>query len=56
MVFLGFISLIIRELTYIPAFHKRNFPLGCVYSFKLGMGLYNAVYLLQLFLFLNRRV
>ncbi|WP_316354746.1 DHA2 family efflux MFS transporter permease subunit [Candidatus Trichorickettsia mobilis] len=57
MVFCGFIGLIIRELTFInpildlTAFHNRNFTLGCIYSFMLGMGLYNAIYLLPLFLF-----
>ncbi|CAK0751087.1 Colistin resistance protein EmrB [uncultured Gammaproteobacteria bacterium] len=32
------------------AFRDRNFSLGCLYSFTLGVGLYGAVYLLPLFL------
>ena len=57
VVLLGFIILIVWELKYInpildlSAFKNKNFTLGCIYSFILGLGLYNAVYLLPLFLF-----
>jgi DHA2 family multidrug resistance protein len=56
-VFVGFISLIIRELTFVNpivdlgAFRNRNFTFGCLYSFTLGVGLYGAVYIMPLFLF-----
>ncbi len=54
----GFIALIIRELTFInpildlTLFINKNFTFGCVYSFVIGIGLYGAVYLLPLFLFI----
>ena len=32
------------------AFEDRNFALGCIYSFILGIGLYGSVYLMPLFL------
>jgi DHA2 family multidrug resistance protein len=57
LVLLGFICLIIRELTFsspivdLGAFKNRNFSFGCIYSFILGVGLYGVVYLLPLFLF-----
>ncbi len=57
LVVLGFICLIIRELTFsspivdLGAFRNINFSFGCIYSFILGVGLYGAVYLLPLFLF-----
>lgn len=57
IVFIAFVALIIRELTFInpildlTAFKNKNFTFGCIYSFMLGMGLYNAIYLLPLFLF-----
>ncbi len=57
LVFVSFICLIIRELTFsspvidLSAFKNRNFSFGCIYSFVLGIGLYGAVYLLPLFLF-----
>jgi DHA2 family multidrug resistance protein len=53
----GFISLVIRELTFINpivdlgAFRNRNFTFGCIYSFVMGVGLYGAVYIMPLFLF-----
>lgn len=54
---IGFILLLIRELTFINpivdlgAFQNRNFTFGCIYSFVLGVGLYGAVYIMPLFLF-----
>ncbi len=57
LVFIGFICFIIRELSFLNpivdlgAFRNRNFSLGCIYSFILGVGLYGSVYLLPLFLF-----
>lgn len=57
LVFVGFVGLIVRELTFsspivdLGAFRNRNFSFGCIYSFILGVGLYGAVYLLPLFLF-----
>lgn len=57
LVAIGFICLIVRELTFsspivdIYAFKNRNFAFGCIYSFILGIGLYGAVYIMPLFLF-----
>ncbi|AAU03631.1 DHA2 family efflux MFS transporter permease subunit [Rickettsia typhi] len=54
---LGFILLIIRELTFINpildlnTFLYKDFTFGCIYSFILGIGLYGTVYILPLFLF-----
>jgi DHA2 family multidrug resistance protein len=45
-----------RELTVanpvieLKAFHDRNFAIGCLYSFIIGIGLYGSVYLLPLYL------
>jgi MFS transporter, DHA2 family, multidrug resistance protein len=39
-----------RPLIDLSAFRDRNFTLGCVYSFALGVGLYGATYLLPVFL------
>lgn len=45
-----------RALTYanpivdLRAFKDRNFALGCLFSFVLGVGLYGAVYLMPLYL------
>lgn len=56
-VVLGFILLIIRELTFInpildlKTFLYKDFTFGCLYSFVMGIGLYGAVYILPLFLF-----
>lgn len=57
IIVVGFILLIIRELTFInpildlTTFANKDFTLGCAYSFIIGVGLYGAVYLLPLFLF-----
>ncbi len=57
LVFSCFIALIIWELTCtnpildLTAFKNKEFTLGCIYSFVIGIGLYGAVYLLPLFLF-----
>ncbi|WP_375326958.1 DHA2 family efflux MFS transporter permease subunit [Candidatus Tisiphia endosymbiont of Nemotelus uliginosus] len=57
LVVVGFILLIIRELTFanpildLTTFSNKNFTFGCAYSFVIGIGLYGAVYLLPLFLF-----
>ena len=57
IVFISFVSLLIRELSFsnplvdLRAFKNKNFTFGCVYSFVLGIGLYGAVYILPLFLF-----
>ncbi len=54
---LGFVLLIIRELTFInpildlKTFLYKDFTFGCLYSFVMGIGLYGAVYILPLFLF-----
>ena len=37
-------------LVHLSAFRQRNFALGCVFSFALGVGLYGATFLLPLFL------
>jgi DHA2 family multidrug resistance protein len=37
-------------LIRLSAFRRRNFALGCAFSFVLGIGLYGATYLLPLFL------
>jgi DHA2 family multidrug resistance protein len=53
----GLIALVWRELTAhnpildLRAFKNKNFSLGCIYAFSLGVGLYGAVYILPLFLF-----
>lgn len=57
VVVLGFITLIWWELTSknpildLKAFANKNFSLGCIYGFVIGIGLYGAVYILPLFLF-----
>lgn len=57
IVTIGFIALIIRELTFVnpildlSTFTNKNFTFGCAYSFVIGIGLYGAVYILPLFLF-----
>ncbi|WP_375330866.1 DHA2 family efflux MFS transporter permease subunit [Candidatus Tisiphia endosymbiont of Oplodontha viridula] len=57
LIVVGFIMLVIRELTFInpildiTTFANKNFTFGCIYSFVIGIGLYGAVYLLPLFLF-----
>jgi len=57
LVIIGFIALVIRELTFVnpildlTTFLDKNFTFGCVYSFVIGIGLYGAVYVLPLFLF-----
>ncbi len=57
LVIVGFIMLIIREMTCsnpildLTTFANKNFTFGCTYSFVIGIGLYGAVYLLPLFLF-----
>jgi DHA2 family multidrug resistance protein len=37
-------------LVHLAAFRRRNFALGCAFSFALGAGLYGATFLLPLFL------
>ena len=37
-------------LVHLSAFRRRNFALGCAFSFALGAGLYGATFLLPLFL------
>src|SRR3954470_17170401 len=37
-------------LVHLSAFRRRNFALGCAFSFALGVGLYGATFLLPLFL------
>jgi DHA2 family multidrug resistance protein len=39
-----------RPIVWLRAFHDRNFAIGSLYSFILGIGLYGSVYLLPLFL------
>lgn len=57
-VVIGLICFVIREILFphpivdIKAFKNRNFTFGCFYSFILGVGLYGAVYILPLFLFI----
>ncbi|WP_341763830.1 DHA2 family efflux MFS transporter permease subunit [Candidatus Tisiphia endosymbiont of Beris chalybata] len=57
LIIVGFILLIFRELTFsnpildLTTFANKNFTFGCAYSFVIGIGLYGAVYLLPLFLF-----
>ncbi len=54
---ISFIFLIYRELTFenpiidLSAYKNKNFSIGCVYAFILGVGLFGSVYLLPLFLF-----
>jgi MFS transporter, DHA2 family, multidrug resistance protein len=53
---LGGLAMIIRELSIaepivdLRAFRDRNFTVGCVYSFVLGIGLYTVLYLLPIYL------
>ena len=53
----SFIGLIIRELTFenpiihLSAFKNRNFTVGCITGFILGIGLFGVVYVMPLFLF-----
>jgi DHA2 family multidrug resistance protein len=39
-----------RPIVWLRAFHDRNFAIGSLYSFVMGIGLYGSVYLLPLFL------
>jgi len=39
-----------RPIVWLRAFHDRNFAIGSLYSFIMGIGLYGSVYLLPLFL------
>ncbi|MGH6943571.1 MAG: DHA2 family efflux MFS transporter permease subunit, partial [Geminicoccaceae bacterium] len=39
-----------RPIVELRAFADRNFALGCLYSFVLGIGLYGSIYLIPLFL------
>jgi DHA2 family multidrug resistance protein len=39
-----------RPIVWLRAFHDRNFAIGSLYSFVIGIGLYGSVYLLPLFL------
>src|SRR4051812_40226589 len=39
-----------EPLVQLSAFRRRNFALGCAFSFALGVGLYGATFLLPLFL------
>lgn len=53
----SFVAFLRRQLSFtnpivdLSAFQNKNFTLGCMYSFILGIGLYGTVYLLPLFLF-----
>ena len=53
----SFIGLIIRELTFenpiihLSVFKNRNFTVGCITGFILGIGLFGVVYVMPLFLF-----
>jgi MFS transporter, DHA2 family, multidrug resistance protein len=50
-------SLIIREMTYhnpiicLKAFKSRNFTMGCICMFVIGIGLFGVVYMMPLFLY-----
>ncbi|RTK92782.1 MAG: DHA2 family efflux MFS transporter permease subunit [Rickettsiales bacterium] len=54
---ISFVCLMFRELTFenpiidLSAYKNKNFSLGCIYAFILGVGLFGSVYLLPLFLF-----
>src|SRR5262249_60962521 len=39
-----------RPLVDLGIFHDRNFSIGCVLSFVLGIGLFGSVYLMPVFL------
>ncbi|HEY7687570.1 MAG TPA: DHA2 family efflux MFS transporter permease subunit [Dongiaceae bacterium] len=39
-----------RPIVWLRAFHDRNFAVGSLYSFIIGIGLYGSVYLMPLFL------
>ena len=39
-----------RPIVWLKAFHDRNFAVGSLYSFIIGIGLYGSVYMLPLFL------
>jgi MFS transporter, DHA2 family, multidrug resistance protein len=39
-----------RPIVWLKAFHDRNFAVGSLYSFIIGIGLYGSVYLMPLFL------
>src|SRR3712207_1804415 len=39
-----------NPIVELRAFANRNFALGCLFSFTIGVGLYGSVYLLPLFL------
>ena len=51
-----FVAMLVRELTAshpvvdLRAFRNRNFMLGCMFSFVLGIGLYGSVYVVPLYL------
>lgn len=53
---IGFTLMLFRELTAehpvvdLYAFRDRNFAVGCVFSFVIGIGLYGSVYVLPLYL------
>ena len=53
----SFIALIIRELNFsnpiihLTAFKNRNFTVGCITGFILGIGLFGVVYIMPLFLY-----
>jgi MFS transporter, DHA2 family, multidrug resistance protein len=48
--------MVVRELSIaepivdLRAFHDRNFTVGCIYSFILGIGIYTVLYLLPIYL------
>ena len=53
----SFVAFIMHELTfanpiiYLSAFKNRNFTLGCITGFVLGIGLFGVVYIMPLFLY-----
>jgi len=55
--FMSLFLFIIREITfenpviYLTAFKYRNFVLGCIMTFILGIGLFGVVYMMPLFLY-----
>lgn len=57
VIIVSFAFLIKRELTfenpivYLTAFKNRNFTLGCISGFTLGIGLFGAVYIMPLYLY-----
>ena len=57
VIVVSFMALIVRELTfanpiiYLSSFKNRNFTVGCMTGFILGIGLFGVVYVMPLFLY-----